>query len=201
MAENKFEMYEEIFRNNNNILRQASAIKLGIPEYLIYEMFDKGLLIRESRGLYRLADSEPLANPDIVQVSLLIPKSVIFLLSALYFYGYTTQIPRQVYIALPQEIKKPRLKYPPIKVFYRDKTQYSSGIEEHKTDGVAVRVYTREKTITDCFKFRNQIGKEIAVEALKDYMGETNPKIDKLMRYAKINRVENLIRPYIESLA
>ena len=93
MTGDKFERYKEVFRANNGILRASRAIKLGIPEYIIYEMVYSGEIIKESRGLYRLAETAPLGNPDFVQVSLLIPKGVIFLISALYFHELTTQIP------------------------------------------------------------------------------------------------------------
>jgi predicted transcriptional regulator of viral defense system len=158
-------------------------------------------LIKESRGLYRLAESDPLGNPDFVQVSLLIPKSIIFLLSSLFFHGYTTQIPRYVYISLPHDIKKPRVNYPPLKVFRRSDKQYISGIEKYTIDGIDVRIYNLEKTITDCFKYRDKIGRDIAVEALKEYMGKPNPQIRRIMEYAKINQVEKIIRPYIETLS
>jgi predicted transcriptional regulator of viral defense system len=192
--------YKEIFRANNGILRMSAAIKFGIPRHVIYEMARSGELIKESRGLYRLAETEPLGNPDIVQVSLLIPKGVLFLISALYFHELTTQIPHQVYVALPQSVKKSRINYPPIKYFYLSDKQYLAGITEYTVDGVVVRIYDKEKTITDCFKYRKQIGSDVALEALKDYMRQPSPNIQLLMKYARINRVEKLIRPYVETL-
>ncbi len=200
MAKDKFERYKELFRANNGILRVSRAIYLGIPEYVIYEMNHAGELIKESRGLYRLAETEPLGNPDFVQVSLLIPKGVLFLISALYFHELTTQIPHQVYVALPQSVKKSRINNPPIKYFYLSNKQYLAGIEEHTVDGVTVQIYGKEKTITDCFKFREQIGIDTALEALKDYMRQPSPNINLLMEYARINRVDKLIRPYVEVL-
>jgi predicted transcriptional regulator of viral defense system len=200
MFHDRFEKYKEIFRANNGILRASGAIKFGVPKHVIYEMFRTGELIRESRGLYRMAETENLGNPDFVQVSLLIPKGVLFLISALYFHELTTQIPHQVYVALPRAIKKSRINYPPIKYFYRSDQQYLTGIKEYIVDGVAVRIYDKEKTITDCFKYRKLIGSEIALEALKDYMRQPSPNIHLLMDYAGINRVDKLIRPYIETL-
>jgi predicted transcriptional regulator of viral defense system len=200
MFHDRFERYKEIFRANNGILRASGAIEYGVPKHVIYGMFRAGELIKESRGLYRLAETENLGNPDFVQVSLLIPKGVLFLISALYFHELTTQIPHQVYVALPRAIKKSRINYPPIKYFYRSDQQYLAGIKEYIVDGVAVRIYDKEKTITDCFKYRKLIGSEIALEALKDYMRQPSPNIHLLMEYAGINRVEKLIRPYIETL-
>ncbi len=200
MTGEKFERYKEVFRANNGILRASRAIKLGIPEYIIYEMVHSGEIIKESRGLYRLAETAPLGNPDFVQVSLLIPKGVLFLISALYFHELSTQIPQYVYVALPRAIKKSRIDYPPLKFFYRSDRQYLAGIQEYTIDGVGVRIYDKEKTITDCFIYRKQIGGDIALEALKDYMRGPSPNIHLLIEYAKINRVEKLIRPYVETL-
>jgi predicted transcriptional regulator of viral defense system len=200
MTKDKFDKYKEVFRANNGILRAARAIKLGIPEYVIYDMARKSEIIKESRGLYRLAETGPLGNPDLVQVSLLIPKGVLFLISALYFHELTTQIPHYVYVALPRAIKKSRIDYPPIKFFYRSDRQYLAGIHEYTIDGVRIRIYDKEKTIADCFMYRKQIGGEIALEALKDYMRQPSANIHLLMEYARIDRVEKLIRPYVEAL-
>jgi predicted transcriptional regulator of viral defense system len=200
MAKEKFETHKKIFGDNQGILRASKATRLGVPKHVLYEMLHTGELIKESRGLYRLAGAEPFGNPDLVQVGLLIPKGVIFLISALYFHELTTQIPHQVYVALPQATKKPRITYPPLKFFYLSDKPYLAGIQEHSIDGVAIRIYDKEKTITDCFKYRNRIGADIALEALKDYMRAPAPNVHLLMEYAKINRVEKLIRPYVEIL-
>jgi predicted transcriptional regulator of viral defense system len=200
MKIDRFQVYREIFKKNNTILRRFEAIKLGVPEYIIYDMTKNGDLIKEARGLYRLTESEPLGNPDFVQVSLLVPKGVVSLISALYFYRLTTQIPHQVYITLARGTDHPKIGYPPLKVFFRSTKHYNAGIEEHIIDGVAVKIYNKEKTVTDCFKYRQQIGKDIALEALKDYMRQSSPDINLLIEYAKVNRVEKILRPYIETL-
>jgi predicted transcriptional regulator of viral defense system len=163
-------------------------------------MCDVGLLVKESRGLYRLADLPPLSNPDFVQVAIRVPSSVICLISALSFYQLTTQIPYKIYIALPREVKAPRVEYPPLDIVYLSKMPYSAGIEKHVLDGIEVRIYSREKTITDCFKFRNKIGLDIALEALKDYLRQPNRNIQELLAYARINRVEKIIRPYLQAV-
>jgi len=199
MKTDKFQPYAKIFQKHG-ILRRVEAIKLGVPEYVIYEMVKRGDLVQEARGLYRLAASDPLSNPDLVQVSLLIPKSVVFLISALYFHRLTTQIPRRVYIALPRGIAYPKVEYPPVKAFFRSAKQYTAGMEEHTLDGVKVRIYSREKTVADCFKYYKQIGKDIALEALKDYMADASRNVSRLMECARINRVEKFILPYVETL-
>jgi predicted transcriptional regulator of viral defense system len=200
MTKEKFKTDKKVFADNQGILRASKAIQLGVPKHAIYDMVRAGELIKEARGLYRLAETEPLGNPDLVQVGFLVPKGVIFLISALYFHELTTQVPHQVYVALPRATKKTRIDYPPIKFFYLSDEQYLAGIQGYILDGVAIRIYDKEKTICDCFKYRKQIGNDIALEALKDYMRQPSPNVHLLMEYARINRVEKLIRPYVEIL-
>ena len=196
----KYASSKKIFEKHNGLLRASEAIRLGVPEHIVYEMVQSGDLVREARGIYRLADREMLGNSDLVQVSLLVPKGVLCLISALYFYELTTQIPHSVYVALPQNAGRPRMAYPPLEVFWVTTSLHSVGVDEYVLDGVKVKIYSREKTITDCFKFRKRIGEEIALEALKDYVNQPKLDVHKLLEYAKINRVEKLITPYLKSL-
>lgn len=189
----------KIFLENNGFLRLSQAKEFKIDPHTISDMVLDGLLTKEARGLYRLSDLPPLSNPDLVQISLLVPQSVVCLISALAFHQLTTQIPYQIYIAIPQDTKKPRINYPPLEVVKLTNTVYSAGIQEHILDGIPVRIYNKEKTVADCFKFRNKIGKDIAIEALKDYMHLPGSEVEKLIYYAKICRVENIMRPYMET--
>ena len=200
MTRKAFQTAEEIFKQNNGILRTGKAKKLGINEVTLVQMCDDGLLVKESRGIYRLADLPPLSNPDFVQIAIRVPQAVICLISALNYHQLTTQIPYKVYIALPKDVKAPRIKHPPLDIVYLSQKPYAAGIEEIIFDGVPVRIYNREKTITDCFKFRNKIGLDIALEALKDYMHQPNRDIQKILKYARINRVEKIMTPYIQVL-
>jgi predicted transcriptional regulator of viral defense system len=194
------EIAKKIFQKNHGILRLSQAMRLGIQKYTLYEMCDRGELIREGRGLYRLKDMEPLGNPDLIHVSLLVPKAVVCLMSALYYYEMTTQIPYSVNIALPRNILKPRIDYPPLEVFWMLPKPYSSGINKITIDGFKIKIYSPEKTIADCFKFRRRIGEEIAIEALKDYLHRSSINVELLMEYARINRVDRILTPYIRSL-
>lgn len=196
----KYAAFKKVFEKHNGILRASEAIRLGVPEHIVYEMVQKGELVREARGVYRLADSEMLGNPDLVQVSLLVPKGVICLISALYFYELTTQIPHSIYVALPQNAARPRVKYPPLEVFWVTNSLHLVGVDVHVLDGVKVKIYNREKTIADCFKFRKRVGEDVALEALKDYVNQPKMDVLKLLEYAKINRVEKLMIPYLKSL-
>ena len=199
MPRKSFEKAEELFRQNSGILRTSQAKKLGINEYTLVQMTEAGLLIREARGLYRLADLPPLSNPDLVKVSMRVPDSVICLISALNFHNLTTQIPYRVYIALPRSVKAPRLDYPPLDIVYLSSLPYRTGVEEHSLDGAVVRIYNREKTVADCFKFRNKIGQDIALEALRDYLRLPDRQLNLLLEYASIDRVNNVMRPYLEA--
>ena len=149
---------------------------------------------------YRLSDLPPLGNPDFVSVAIKIPQGVITLVSALAFHEITTQIPHEIYIALKRGTEPPRLKYPPIRIFWFTGDAFSNGIEQYDVDGTLVKIYRPEKTIADCFKYRNKIGLDIALEALKLYRERIGFNVDDLMHFARICRVEKVIRPYIEAI-
>lgn len=198
--QNKFEKARSIFRQHGGILRMSEAIHAGIHRKMLYAMLDAGIIEKLYRGLYRLADLPPLGNPDLVSVAMKVPTGVICLISSLSFHGITTQIPHEVYIALRRGAESPRLKNPPVRIFWFTGEAFTEGIETHKVDGVQLRIYSPEKTVVDCFKYRNKIGMDTAVEALKLYRERKRIKVNELMRYARICRVEKVIRPYLEAL-
>lgn len=200
MTKNAIDRAIKIFQDHHGILRTHQAIQLGIAPRTLYKMRDAGMILCESRGLYRLADMELGSNSDLVQVAMRIPKGVICLISALSFHNLTTQIPHQVYVALPIDAEKPRLEYPPLRIFWLSRKAYSSGIENHELDGIPVKIFGVEKTIADCFKFRNKIGSDIALEALRNYRKRREFNIETLLHYARIDRVERVIKPYIEAI-
>jgi predicted transcriptional regulator of viral defense system len=189
---------EALFQENKGTLRFSQAQKLGITGTTIARMTAAGLLIRVTRGVYRLASRPDLTYPDFVTVALRSPHAVICLISALHFHQLTTQIPHQVYIALPiNRTKAPRTEYPPTRVVTLSTPAYSAGIETHTLDDVPVKIYSMEKTIADCFKFRRLVGNEVALEALKMFFAEHSPNIPMLLSYARLNRVEKIMRPYL----
>ena len=156
-------------------------------------------IVEVTRGVYRLPEIPPSQHTDLVRVALRVPKGIICLISALSFHNLTTQIPHQVYVALPLDAEKPRLAYPPVRLLWLSQAAYSVGVEEHFLEGVIVRVYSREKTIADCFKYRNKIGLEVALEALKEGLSQ-GCQPQSLIEFARIDRVEKIIRPYLEAL-
>ncbi|MBN2678528.1 MAG: type IV toxin-antitoxin system AbiEi family antitoxin domain-containing protein [Anaerolineaceae bacterium] len=188
-----------IFQQHSGMLRSSQAIRLGIAPRTLYTLRDIGRIVEVSRGVYRLPDIPLSQHTDLVQVAMRIPKGVICLVSALVFHNLTTQVPHQVYIALPLSAEKPRLVYPLVRLFWLSQAAYFAGIEEHLLEGVTVRIYNREKTIADCFKFRNKIGLDVALEALKEGLGQ-GCKPERLMEFARIDRVEKIMRPYLEAL-
>lgn len=201
MSENAYDKAIETFRNHSGLMRTQQAINEGIAPRTLYQLRETGAIVRESRGLYRLADTEPGAYFDLVQVAMRIPKGVICLISALSFHGLTTQIPHQVYIALSIDAEKPRLEYPPLRIFWLSQMVYSAGIKNRELDGIPVKIYGIEKTIADCFKFRNKIGLDVALEALRDYRKREDFNIETLLHYARIDRVERVIKPYLEAIS
>lgn len=163
-------------------------------------MRDSGELERVSRGLYRLAEASPLGNPDLVAVALKIPDAVVCLISALAFHDLTTQIPHAVWIALPTGSWTPHLEHPPLEVYEFGGKTYSEGIETHQLDGVPVRVYSPEKTLADCFRFRSRVGLDTALEALRAYRARRKVDVGALMHFAAVCRVQSVMRPYLEAL-
>lgn len=188
------------FRRRGGMLRTTEALKLGIHPRTLYAMHDSGDLVPVGRGRYRLAELPPLGNPDLVAVASGAPKGVICLVSALAFHGITTQVPHQVDLALPRPVKRPRLKYPPVRVFWFSRRAFTTGVEKHILDGVPVRVYCPAKTVADCFKYRNKIGLDIALEGLRLCWKEKKASVDELMKFGRICRVASIMRPYMEAM-
>ena len=163
-------------------------------------MIEGGLLERVSRGLYRLPSHPGSEHEGLATIAAKVPQAVFCLLTALQFHELTTQLPRQVWIAMPRGSHVPRVDYPPIKMVQMTGAVYTAGIEEHLRDGVTLRVYSAAKTVADCFKHRNKIGLEVALEALKDARAKRMASADDLWRYAKVCRVANVMRPYLEAI-
>jgi predicted transcriptional regulator of viral defense system len=193
------EQARRIFETQGGILRTSEALAMGIHPSTLYTMRDAGVLESLSRGLFRLADLPVPDNQDLISIALRIPKARICLISALAFHNITTQIPHEVHCALPRDVHSPRLDYPPIRIYRFSNTSYDQGVETHKLSGISVPVYNEEKTLADCFKFRNQVGMDTVLEALKLYRERKPLRVDKLLSYAKTCRVERIMSPYLEA--
>lgn len=182
------------------VLRPKDLEALGIaPEYL-NKLHSEGVLDRPARGIYRLARSKPKRFSQLAEISRRAPRSVITLLSALDFHGLTTQFPHEIWMAIPEKARAPRIEYPPTRVVRYGEAAYRFGIEVHMIDNVEVRVYSAAKTVADCFKFRGQIGLDVAIEALRESLQQKKATNDAIWNAAKACRMTNVIRPYLEAV-
>lgn len=195
----RFDRAVFIFKKHGGMLRAAQALRAGIHPSTLYTMRDTGIVEIVSRGVYRLGIDQ-LGNPDLVTIASRIPAGVICLISALAFHDITTQIPHEIHVALPRGSEEPRLDYPPIKTYRMTGEAFTEGVETHEMDRIRVRIYSLEKTLADCFKFRNRIGLDTTIEALRLYRERKDVKVDALMRFASICRVTKIMRPYLEAI-
>nr|WP_068173807.1 type IV toxin-antitoxin system AbiEi family antitoxin domain-containing protein [Hydrogenophaga taeniospiralis] len=185
---------------SKGLLRPRDLDAMGVPRVTLTRMTAAGLLERVGRGLYRLSDHPTTENESLLTVARRVPQAVFCLLTALQFHELTTQLPRQVWIAMPRGSHAPRLDYPPIRMVQFTGEAYSAGIEVVERDGVALRVYSVAKTVADCFKHRHKIGLDVALEALKEARAQRKATADDLWHCAKVCRVAQVMRPYLEAI-
>lgn len=196
----KIERAISIFKKAGGILKMSEAISFGIHRRELYELRDKGILEVIGRGLYRLTTLPESSSPDFIPAAKKIPNGVICLISALAFHEITTQIPHFVYVALPRNARKPAINYPPMRYFWYSEKLLKTGVEKYKIDGCIIKIFDIEKTLIDCVKFRNKIGMDIVLEALKMYWHSKKADLDKLFKYAKLFRVEKFLKPVMEAI-
>jgi predicted transcriptional regulator of viral defense system len=189
----------KIIQQIGGIIHTAEAINRGINSKTLYELRDKGVLTQISRGVFQVPELD-ISNLDFVTVISRVPRGVICLISALSFHNLTTQIPHKVDIAIARNARIPRIDWPPIAAYRFSPEAFNAGIELHKIDGVTVQIYCAEKTLVDCFKYRNKIGMDVVLEALKFYKKRKKFNANDLDKYAKICRVGKIMRPYLELL-
>lgn len=182
------------------IVRSSEFVEEGIPRITISRLVAAHELQKIERGLYCLPQKEFSEKESLIVVASRVPQAIFCLLTALQIHELTTQLPRKIWIAMPVDSRLPRIKYPPIKMVKYTGKAYSKGVEVQQSEGIDYRVYNVAKTIADCFKHRNKIGIDIAIEALKDTYGKNKVTTDELWHYAKICRVANVMRPYIEAI-
>ncbi len=175
---------------------------MGIHPQALKRLVESGELQRASRGLYRLPDPEYeiTEHHSLVLGAAAVPKGVVCLTSALQFHGIGTQLPRQLWMALPRGAWASNVNYPPMRFVRMSGDAYSAGIEEHQLEGQTVRIYDVAKTVVDCFKFRNKMGMDVALEALNESWRERTLDLNQVAKYARICRVWNVMRPYLEAI-
>lgn len=186
--------------HESGVVSSAEVRSQGIHHEYLRQLCKEGKLIRVGRGLYSLPDAEVTVHHGLAQVRKAIPKGVICLLSALRFHEIGTQAPHEVWVAIDRRAARPRAKYPRMRIVRFSGKSLTEGIAEHNVEGVLVRIYKPAKTVADCFKYRNKIGLDVALEALRETIRERRCTTDELWRYAKICRVTEIMRPYMEAI-
>jgi len=182
------------------IIRPRDVEAAGIPREYLLRLYRNGELVRVGRGLYAMPETLTSESISLAEVSKRVPTAVICLISALQFHDLTTQITNRVWIAIENKKWKPVIEYPPIELVRLTGKAFNFGIEQHEVNRVQVKVYSPAKTVADCFKFRNKIGLDIALEALRETWKSRKASMDELWEAAKVCRVANVIRPYLEAI-
>jgi len=189
-----------------NLVREQSVVRpkdlkeYGLPKDYLYILAREGVIERIGRGLYQWPDKDIGRHQSLAEVGKLAPKSVVALLSALNFHNFTTQNPHQIWLAIDRKGWRPEISYPPVRFVTMSGEAFHAGVEKHSLDGVQVKVFCPAKTVADCFKYRNKIGLDVALEALREGWAEHKFTMDELYRYADICRVKKVMQPYLESL-
>ena len=190
---------------DEGLLRPVDLESRRLPRVSLTRLVRQGRLERVGRGLYALPGREVSEHSALAEVARRHPRVVVCLVSALRFHELTTQAPHEVWIAIPNKARAPSLEYPPIRVARFAEASMHEGIDEHLIDGIPVRVTNVARTVADCFKYRNKIGLDVALDALKEVLGQgghdRRVSIDDLWHHARLNRVANVMRPYLEALA
>jgi predicted transcriptional regulator of viral defense system len=183
------------------LIRPRDLTERGLPSVALTRLVRQGLLTRVGRGLYARPDRKVSEHGTLAEVARKHPQAIVCLLSALRVHDLTTQSPFEVWLAIPNKARAPKMDYPPLRIMRLSGALLSDGIEEHQIDGVSVRVTNVARTVADCFKFRNKIGLDVAMEALQEAWLAKRLSMDELWRYATLCRVANVMRPYMESLS
>jgi predicted transcriptional regulator of viral defense system len=187
------------FRRHGGMLRTGQALAHGIHPATLYRLYEEGKVIRVTRGLYRLAQSPEFSNPDLAVVATKATQAVVCLISALAFHGITTQVPRVVHLAVPRGgYSRLTIGSPLVKVYRVDAATFSKGIEVHKVDGRPIRVYGIVRTVVDCFKFRNKIGLDVALEALRLARARKRISNREILEIARALRLSRVMAPYLQ---
>jgi predicted transcriptional regulator of viral defense system len=183
------------------LIRPRDLTERGLPTVALTRLVRQGRLQRVGRGLYALPDRPVSEHNALAEVARKHPQAIVCLLSALRFHDLTTQSPFEVWLAIPNKARAPKMDYPPLRIVRFSGAALTRGVEDHVIDGVPVRVTSVARTVADCFKFRNKIGLDVALESLQEAWRAKRASMDELWRYATLCRVANVMRPYMESLS
>jgi len=183
------------------LARPRDLAERGVTRAQLLRLVERGLVVRQGRGVYAAADHTPTAEHTLARAAKRVPQGVFCLLTALRFHGLTTQSAHEVWIALPEKARRPQLDYPRLRVARFSGAALTEGVETHRVEGVTIRVYSAAKTVADCFKYRNKLGVDIAVEALRDFGRKHRDGAGELARFARICRVSRVMQPYLDAIA
>jgi predicted transcriptional regulator of viral defense system len=198
-SQNPIDPVRRVFARSG-IARSRDLERAGLSRTQIRRLVERGVIERVGRGLYRNPGARPTEWSDLAKAARLAPGGVVCLLSALRFHGLTTQNPFEVWTAIDRKAWRPRPGHPPLRLVFLSGAALREGVEEHKVDGVRLLVFSAAKTVADCFKFRNKIGTDVAVEALRAYRRAHPKALEAVWRFAEVDRVTRVIRPYLEAL-
>lgn len=199
-TENSYKQKVLLMASKTGIVRMSDLTKKGITRATISRLVSESKLEKLAPGLYCLPGAEFSEKESLIIIASRVPQAVFCLLTALQIHDLTTQLPRKVWIAMPKGSHTPKMNYPPLKMVQYSDESFSEGIEIIESDNINLRVYNVAKTIADCFKHRNKIGLDVAMEVLKEAYIKNKVSVDELWHYAKICRVANVMRPYIEAI-
>jgi predicted transcriptional regulator of viral defense system len=189
----------EIVRKKG-MLRPRELDRHGIPRVYLSRLCERGLLQRINRGLYTLPEAEQTEHHTLAEVCKRVPNGVLCLLSALRFHQITTQAPFEIWLALKGTTWHPKIDRPRIRFVRFSGPAFDTGIDQYKIEGVPIKVYNPAKTVADCFKYRNKIGLDVAIEALRECRRDSKCTNDELWEYAKVCRVSKVMKPYMEAM-
>ncbi len=188
------------FVRKRGLVRPSALEEIGIPRANAARWAGEGLLVRVARGLYALPNRDFGEHDTLVQVAKLVPEGIVCLLSALRFHELTTQNPSEVWLGIDRKARKPKLDWPPLHVVWWSDVALSEGIIAVNVAGVTIRTTSPARTVADCFKYRNKIGLDVAIEALRDYRRKKKGSLDELHRMTKVCRVARVVQPYLEAM-
>ncbi len=186
---------------SNGLIRPRDIAALRLPRVALTRLVKEGQLLRIGRGLYALPNRQMSEHGSLAEVAIKYPDGIVCLLSALRVHDLTTQSPFEVWLAIPHKSRVPKIDYPPLRIVRFSGKALTEGVEEHVIDDVTVKVSSVARTVVDCFRFRNKIGLDVALEALREAWDSKRVSMDDLWRYATLFRVANVMRPYVESLS
>ena len=188
------------YARQHGIIRPRDLQEIDVPRAVLMRLVDRGEIVRRSRGVYTTPEHEPTSQTDLAEICARAPSATVCLISALQVHGLTTQVPHTVWLMIDRHGRRPKIKRPRVRIVYASGRALADGVETRAIEGVSVRLTSPAKTVADCFKYREHVGQDIAVEALRDCLRQRKATPDEIYEMAKIDRVAKRVRPYIEAL-